>query len=131
MNIIKTYLITFIVFISVDLIWLGVVAKKLYSRELGYIMSPKPNWMAAIVFYLLFVGGIVFFVLNPALSKNSWTYALFVGMFFGLITYSTYDLTNLATLKDWPILITVIDLTWGTTLGGLTAVVSYFILDKI
>lgn len=130
MNIVKSYLVTFIVFMSIDLIWLGVVAKNLYSRELGYIMSPKPNWLAAIIFYLLFVGGIVFFVLNPALAKESWKYALFVGMLFGFITYSTYDLTNLATLKDWPILITFVDLAWGTTLGGITAVLSYFIVNK-
>ncbi len=130
MGIIKTYLIAFVVFFLIDLVWLVVVARKLYQQELGYIMSEKPNWIVAALFYLIFIAGLVFFVINPALEKNSWTYALLVGMLFGLITYSTYDLTNLATLKDWPIKITIIDLIWGTSLGGLVSTVTFFILRR-
>ena len=80
---------------------------------------------------MIFIGGVVFFVINPALEKNSWVYALLAGMLFGIITYSTYDLTNLATLKDWPIKITIIDLIWGTSLGGIVSTVTYFILKKL
>ena len=130
MEIIKTYLIALVVFFLIDLVWLVVVARKLYQQELGYIMSEKPNWIVAALFYLIFIAGLVFFVINPALGKNSWTYALLVGMLFGLITYSTYDLTNLATLKDWPIKITIIDLIWGTSLGGLVSTVTFFILKR-
>ncbi|MGB4659404.1 MAG: DUF2177 family protein [Mobilitalea sp.] len=130
MGIIKTYLIALAVFFLIDIVWLVVVARKLYQKELGYIMSEKPNWIVAALFYLIFIAGLVFFVINPALEKNSWTYALFVGMLFGLITYSTYDLTNLATLKDWPIKITIIDLIWGTSLGGLVSTVTFFILKR-
>ena len=130
MGIIKTYLIAFVVFFLIDLVWLVVVARKLYQQELGYIMSEKPNWIVAALFYLIFIAGLVFFVINPALEKNSWTYALLVGILFGLITYSTYDLTNLATLKDWPIKITIIDLIWGTSLGGLVSTVTFFILRR-
>ncbi len=130
MGIIKTYLIALVVFFLIDLVWLVVVARKLYQQELGYIMSEKPNWIVAALFYLIFIAGLVFFVINPALEKNSWTYALLVGMLFGLITYSTYDLTNLATLKDWPIKITIIDLIWGTSLGGLVSTVTFFILRR-
>jgi uncharacterized membrane protein len=130
MAIIKTYLIALVVFFLIDLVWLVVVARKLYQQELGYIMSEKPNWIVAALFYLIFIAGLVFFVINPALEKNSWTYALLVGMLFGLITYSTYDLTNLATLKDWPIKITIIDLIWGTSLGGLVSTVTFFILRR-
>ncbi|MGB4659396.1 MAG: DUF2177 family protein [Mobilitalea sp.] len=130
MGILKTYIIALVVFFLIDIVWLVVVARKLYQKELGYIMSEKPNWIVAALFYLIFIAGLVFFVINPALEKNSWTYALFVGMLFGLITYSTYDLTNLATLKDWPIKITIIDLIWGTSLGGLVSTVTFFILKR-
>lgn len=130
MDFVKTYLVAFVVFFLIDIVWLVVVARKLYQKELGYIMSSQPNWFAAMLFYLLFITGVVFFVINPALAKESWSYALLVGMFFGLITYSTYDLTNLATLKDWPLKITIIDLIWGTSLGGLVSTITFFIRSR-
>jgi len=123
----KNYIIALVVFLSIDYVWLAVIAKKLYTRELGFIMSDKPNLIAAGLFYLIFITGVVFFVINPAIEKDSWKYALFVGIFFGFITYSTYDLTNLATLKDWPINITIIDLIWGSSLGGLVSTITFFI----
>ncbi|MCA9765790.1 MAG: DUF2177 family protein [Carnobacterium sp.] len=127
LEILKYYSIAFTVFLIIDLIWLGLVAKNLYRQELGFIMSDKPNWVAAIIFYLIFIAGLVFFVINPAIIDNSWTYALFAGMFLGFLTYATYDLTNLATLKDWPLKITIIDLVWGTTLGGSVSVLTFFV----
>ena len=127
----KIYGISFVVFTVIDLVWLGFIANNLYKKYLGFIMRPSPNWSVAIVFYLVYLAGVVFFVINPALAKQSWKYALFAGMFFGFITYATYDLTNLATLKDWPPLITVIDLIWGTTLGGLVSLITYLIVSKI
>ena len=130
MDFVKTYLVAFVVFFLIDIVWLVVVARKLYQKELGYIMSSQPNWFAAMLFYLLFITGVVFFVINPALAKESWSYALLVGMFFGLITYSTYDLINLATLKDWPLKITIIDLIWGTSLGGLVSTITFFIRSR-
>lgn len=131
MDFIKRYLVALVVFFIIDMIWLGLVAKKLYQDELGYIMSEKPNWTAAVIFYLIFITGLVFFVLNPAIERDSLTYALFVGMFFGFITYATYDLTNLATLKNWPIKITLIDLAWGTSLGGAVSSIAFLILKVI
>lgn len=131
MEIIKTYFIALFVFFTIDIIWLVFVAKNFYRKELGFIMSPKPNWFAAIIFYLIFIMGVVFFVINPAIIKDSWSYALLVGMFFGFITYSTYDLTNLATLKDWPLKITLIDMIWGTSLGGMVSVITFFITKMI
>ncbi len=121
------YLITFAVFIVIDLIWLGFIAKNLYQEHIGFIMSKKPNWVAAIVFYLIFIFGLVYFVINPALDSGSFSEALLRGMLFGFITYSTYDLTNLATLEGWPVKITIIDLIWGTSLGGLVASISYWL----
>jgi uncharacterized membrane protein len=126
---VKVYMIALVVFFIIDIIWLAIVAKNVYRKELGYIMSDKPNWIAAIIFYLIFITGMVFFVINPAIAKDSWSYALFVGMFFGFITYATYDLTNLATLKDWPIKITIIDLFWGTSLGGLVSTITFFLVN--
>lgn len=127
----KTYGVAFVVFLTIDLVWLVFIANNLYKKHLGFIMRPSPNWTAAIIFYLLYLAGLVYFVINPALEKDSWKYALFAGMFFGLITYATYDLTNLATLKDWPTLITVIDLIWGTTLGGLVSLITWWVVRVI
>ncbi len=125
---IKYYLVALIVFLVIDLLWLGLIAKNLYSKQIGHLMSENVNWIAAIVFYLLFIVGLVFFVIMPAIEKGSWSYALLVGFLFGLITYATYDLTNLATLKDWPISITIIDLVWGSSLGGLVSMITFFIV---
>ena len=130
MGMLKTYFIALIVFFLIDLFWLVVVARKLYQQELGYIMSEKPNWIVAALFYLIFIAGLVFFFFIPAMEKNSWVFALLVGMLFGFITYSTYDLTNLATLKDWPLKITIIDLIWGSSLGGLVSTVTFFIAKR-
>ncbi len=128
---IKLYLITLPVFFAVDMIWLGIVAKNFYASQIGTLMKTDINWTAAIVFYLLFIVGLVLFVISPALEKSSWTYALFFGALFGLITYATYDLTNLATLKDWPLLVTIVDLVWGMTLAALVSTITYFIALKI
>lgn len=129
MNMIRNYIIVLIVFFAIDIIWLGFVAKDLYRKHLGHLMRDKTNWPAAVLFYMLYIGGLIFFVLNPALEKNSYMYALLVGGLYGFITYSTYDMTNLATLKDWPLTITIIDIGWGTVLNALTAMVSFFIIN--
>ena len=100
------------------MVWLVLVAKKFYQEQIGFLMKPDINWFAAIIFYLLFIAGLVIFVISPAVEKHSWVHALLFGALFGLITYATYDLTNLATLKDWPLLVTVVDLIWGTVLAS-------------
>jgi len=121
----KLYGISFIIFFAIDLLWLGIIAKNIYQRYIGELLRPDVNWVAAILFYLLFIGGLVIFVLMPAVDSGSWVKALLLGAFFGFITYATYDLTNLATLKGWPIQITIIDLIWGTFLGASTSTLSY------
>lgn len=130
MYLVKSYISTFVIFMGIDMIWLGVISKKLYAEKLGYLMATKVNWMAAVLFYLIFIVGLLFFVILPAIEKSSWGYALMAGAFFGLVTYGTYDLTNLATIKDWPILITVIDLIWGSFVSGSTALLSYLLIQK-
>ena len=122
----KIYGIAFIIFFVVDILWLSLIAKKLYAQHLGTFLGPV-KWVPAILFYLLFVAGLVFFVIQPALLKESLTYVIFAGMFFGFITYATYDLTNLATLNNWPLNITIIDLIWGSFLGGFVSTLTYLI----
>jgi uncharacterized membrane protein len=123
----KLYLIAFIVFFVIDIIWLSLIAKDLYARYLGYLMAENVRWIAAIVFYLLFIAGLVVFVIQPAVVSGSWSEALVRGLFFGLVTYATYDLTNLATVRDWPLLITAVDLVWGTFLGGSVSIITFFV----
>ena len=127
----RLYLIAFPVFFAIDMLWLGFVAKNFYSRQIGFIMKPDINWIAAIIFYLLFIGGLVVFVITSAVEKHSWIHALLYGALFGLVTYSTYDLTNLATTKDWPLLVTIVDLIWGSFLAASVSVITYFIASKI
>lgn len=115
------YLLTLAIFFAIDMVWLSVVAKTFYRKHLGYLMAPKVVWPAAILFYLLFIAGLVVFAVRPGLAAGEPLKALLLGAFLGLISYATYDLTNQATVKDWPAVVTVVDLVWGTALGGLVA----------
>jgi uncharacterized membrane protein len=128
---IRLFLISLPTFIVIDMIWLLLVARKFYSKHIGFLMKPDVGWTAAIIFYLLFIAGLAVFVIGPAVEKHSWAHALLFGAFFGLITYATYDLTNLATLKDWPLLVTIVDLIWGMTIAGSVSVITYLIAEKL
>jgi len=124
------YLLTFLVFLAIDLLWLGVLARDLYQRHLGALMAERVNWMAALLFYALYIAGIFLFVILPALEKQSWSHALVYGALLGMLAYATYDLTNLATLRSWPIAIVPIDIAWGTILTGLVGL-SGFLLTRL
>lgn len=126
----KLYLIALPVFFVIDMFWLGVVAKGFYRDQIGALMKPDVNWIAAIVFYLIFILGLVVFVIGPAVEKGSWTHALIFGALFGFVCYATYDLTNLAIAKDWPLLVTIVDLIWGAVLAASVSTISYFIAMK-
>jgi uncharacterized membrane protein len=128
---IKLFFIALPVFFVIDMVWLVLVAKKFYQEQIGFLMKPDINWFAAIIFYLLFIAGLIIFVISPAVEKHSWVHALVFGALFGLITYATYDLTNHATLKDWPLLVTVVDLIWGTVLASSISLMTYLIANKI
>ena len=121
----KLYLLTIPVFFAIDLLWLGVIAKGLYQKNLGHLLSPEVNWSAAFAFYFIYIAGIILFAVRPALADQSLFKALLWGALFGFFTYATYDLTNLATLKDWPIKIVFIDIAWGVVLCSLVASISY------
>lgn len=104
LNNLKLYIAMLAVFFAIDMLWLGLVARGFYRKHLGYLMAPATNWTAAVIFYFLFVFGILLFVLLPGMESSSLKVTLLRAALFGLITYATYDLTNLATLKDWPVL---------------------------
>jgi uncharacterized membrane protein len=110
---VKLYAMAVPVFFVVDMIWLGLVAKGFYQKQLGHLLSEKVNWVAAAGFYLVFIAGILLFAVHPALEKNSAGKAALFGALFGLMTYATYDMTNLATMKEWPIVVAVVDILWG------------------
>lgn len=120
-EILKLYLIAAISFSIIDFVWLGFVAKKLYRRYLGDHLSEKPNLTAAIAFYVLFLVGLLIFVIVPAHDQHTAVWAVGYGALFGFFTYITYDLTNLATLKNWPVSLTMIDIVWGSALSAAVA----------
>jgi uncharacterized membrane protein len=126
----KLFFIALPVFFAIDIVWLVAVAKNFYKEQIGFLMKPDINWFAAIIFYLLFITGLIIFVITPAMVRQSWIHALLYGALFGLVTYATYDLTNLATVKDWPILVTVVDLVWGSLLAGSVSVITYLIANR-
>lgn len=129
-QIVYLYLLTVPVFFIIDMVWLGLVAKNFYQNQIGFLLGPV-NWGAAIVFYLLFIVGILVFAVLPALDGGSLMKAVLLGAFFGFVAYATYDLTNLATVKDWPFLIVVVDMIWGAVLSSSVAAASYLIGSRL
>ena len=126
-----SYAVTLPIFFAIDLVWLAVVAKGFYRQHLGHLLAPQVNWAAAILFYLVFIAGIVFFAVRPALETHSAMRALAYGAFFGFLAYATYDLTNQATIRDWPLVVTVVDLVWGSVLSATVAYLSYQVSSRI
>jgi uncharacterized membrane protein len=127
-KLIFSYILTFAVFFIVDMAWLGFVAKDIYKKYLGNFLSDNVNWIAAFIFYFLFVAGVFIFAILPAIEKDSLRSAIIMGALFGFFTYATYDLTNLATLKDWPITIVFIDIIWGMVLTGIVSTAGFYIV---
>jgi uncharacterized membrane protein len=106
----------------IDGLWLGLVARSFYRRHLGPLMADRPNWAAAIAFYLLYVVGVTVFAVLPAADADSLLDAAWRGGLFGLIAYATYDLTNAATLRGWPGIVVLVDMAWGVALTAAVAV---------
>lgn len=128
---IKIYLIALPIFFIIDFIWLALIARKFYFTELSHLMKTNINWTAAIIFYLLFIIGLIIFAIAPALEKKSLASAIVLGGLFGFFSYATYDLTNLATLKNWPLTVTVVDIIWGVVLAGSVSAITYFVATKL
>jgi uncharacterized membrane protein len=130
-KILLSYLLTTLVFFAIDMLWLGLLAKNIYQKYLGSFLSDKVNWPAAIIFYLIFIAGIFIFVINPSVEKQSVTRAIALGAVFGLICYATYNLTNYATMKGFPLNIVFIDLAWGAVLTAVVSLAGYYIVKLI
>lgn len=128
MNNIKIYLLALTIFLIIDAIWLLFIAKDLYAKEIGFLLAEKPNLVAALIFYLIFILGMVFFVINPGIEKESIKYIVTASLLFGLVTYATYDLTNLATVKNFPLKIVVIDMIWGSFISFVVSISTYLII---
>ncbi|MFT6210193.1 MAG: putative membrane protein [Bacteroidia bacterium] len=127
MRLIISYLLTTVVFFAIDLTWIGLVAKKFYWSNIGDLLKDEINWVAALIFYLLYIIGIFVFAILPAVENDSVTSAIFYGALFGFFCYATYDLTNLATLKGFPLKVVVVDMIWGTVLTGLVSTSGFYI----
>lgn len=116
-----------VIFVIVDLIWLGIVARDYYHRELSGLMAEKFNIGAAAAFYLMYPVGIVVFAVAPALASGAWQQSALAGAGIGLFAYATYDLTNLATLRQWPLRLSILDMAWGTVLTATAATGAFLI----
>jgi uncharacterized membrane protein len=116
---------TLVVFLIIDGVWLGVVARSFYVQQIGDLLRPAPNFGVAGLFYALYV------VVFPALHHGTWLTAALFGALFGLVAYATYDLTNLATLQGWPVVMSVVDMVWGAVLTASVSVVSFLIVSRI
>ena len=127
----KLYGVALVAFFVIDLIWLGVVARGFCQNQMGHLMRASVNWPAAIVFYLIFIVGIVLFVVGPAIERESLTHAVVFGALFGLVTYAAYDLTNLATLDGFPLKVAVVDLIWGMVLCGTISTITYLASSRV
>ena len=114
------YAISVPLFFAIDMVWLGLVASNFYRSRLGNLLG-EINWPAAIIFYLIFLVGLTLFVTYPGVLKSSLSYVLLWGALFGFFTYATYDLTNLATMRDFPLSVALVDMVWGTVLGAAVA----------
>lgn len=128
---IKLYFIALFTFLAIDSVWLSLTLPTLYLAQIGHLMAEDANFLAAGIFYLLYIFGLLTFVIEPAIKTESLKQASLRGALFGLITYATYDLTNFATLENWSLLITVVDMAWGTILGGLVTLISVWAGKKL
>lgn len=126
----KLFLINAVIFLILDSLWLIFANKKFYQPYIGHLMG-QTKLLPAIIFYFIYVAALVFFVLVPGQEKESLSYVLLAGVFFGVVCYATYDLTNLATLSDWPLKITIVDIIWGSFVTSLSATLTYIIAAKL
>ena len=119
--------LTFIVMVPLDLLWLGVIAKNFYFSRLGELMLPTPRVDVAIAFYVIYAIGLTFFAVTPALRDGAWSTALVYGGLFGFFAYATYDLTNWATLRNWPVAVVFVDIAWGVVVSGTSATLGFLL----
>ena len=127
---VATYAATFVVMVALDMIWLGVVAKSFYQEGIGHLMAGKPVVLVAVAFYILYAIGLVFFAVVATESASGYAKTALYGALFGFFAYATYDLTNLATLKNWPVGLAMLDMAWGTAVSAVSAVAGKAALNR-
>ncbi len=125
------YVASLFSFLLLDFAWLGLIARGFYRQQLGHLLSPDVRWIPAIIFYLLFVSAVLVFAVMPAVERGSLARAVGLGGFFGIVAYATYDLTNLATLRGFPALVTLVDIAWGCLLTATVAAVGYLVASLV
>jgi uncharacterized membrane protein len=130
MSSIAVYVATLLVFTGIDLIWLGYVAHGYYRSQIGHLLAEQLNMTAAIAFYLLYALGLMIFAVQPAAAAGGVSKALLLGSMFGLFCYATYDLTNLATLKNWSLTLSLADMGWGAVLSGVAAAAGTWVAQR-
>ena len=123
---IKLFLSSLFTFLLLDAIWLGFVARGFYARELSLYLTDNVNWASAFIFYIIFNIGLLIFVILPSIEKNSYSMLVIYALLYGLVTFATYDLTNLATVKDWPLLVSLVDMLWGMFVAFSAASVAFY-----
>ena len=121
------YVSTLLVFLAIDAVWLTTMSQRLYRRYLGDILAGSVNLAPAVLFYLVYIAGIIVFATTPAFSTGKWTTAAVYGALYGFFAYATYDLTNQATVRGWPTIITVADICWGSLLSAVAATLGFLI----
>ena len=109
----KLFLVSFITFLFLDAIWLGLIARGFYSKHLSLYLTDNVIWPSAFIFYIIFNIGLLIFVILPSIEKNSYSTLLIYSILYGLVTFATYDLTNHATIKDWPLIVSIVDMFYG------------------
>ncbi|MFN8278237.1 MAG: DUF2177 family protein [Chitinophagales bacterium] len=120
------YLVALITLFVLDGLWLGLIAKKFNYEKLGFLLAEQPRWSAAIVFYLLYAAGILFFCTRAAIDAASLQTALLHGAALGLLCYGTFDLTCAALVKNWPLIFSVVDMIWGTVMTAMASTVLFY-----
>ena len=121
---------TLLVMVALDMVWLGVIAKPFYQQGIGHLMAERPNIAVAVLFYLVYAAGLVIFVLAAGAETPGWNRTLLLGALFGFFAYATYDLTNLATLRDWPVGLSVMDVAWGTFVSAASVAAGKALVDR-
>lgn len=125
------FIITTLTFFVIDMLWLGLIAKNFYREKLSFVFTGEVNWAAALIFYFIYIIGILYFAILPGFTHQDWKMVLFNGAFLGFLCYATYDLTNMATIKQWPLIVVLVDILWGTVLTASVSILSYFAAIKL
>lgn len=131
MKYIVLFLTTTVIFFAIDMLWLGVIARSFYREKLSFIFTGQVNWTAAVIFYLIYIAGILYFAILPGIHSDNWKLVLLNGAVLGFLCYATYDLTNMATIKQWPLIVVLVDITWGTILTASVSILSYLAATKL